>query len=231
MFQHKRKRYDVSHYMQVKDNAIFKKIQWSLSEEFEKYIIDQPCYFCNSKDTKNTIGRLDCIVGYIESNCIPCCESCLHVKGNLDAITFIKRCIHINTCHTDNTIGEYVSAWRDCNAGTYNEYIRNARYKNIPFDLNITSFHNIAGERCYYCWRSDSDDHENGIDRIDNNKGYIISNCVACCSECNYMKGPMDIQDFMNVCKQVSDNEINCNIMKILLSGERITRCVYHRLK
>ena len=38
----------------------------------------------------------------------------------------------------------------------------------------------------------------NGIDRKDNNIGYIIENCVSCCGICNRMKMDMSYDDFLN---------------------------------
>ena len=35
----------------------------------------------------------------------------------------------------------------------------------------------------YYC-----EDEINGIDRLDNTKGYILENCIPCCKHCNRMK-------------------------------------------
>lgn len=38
----------------------------------------------------------------------------------------------------------------------------------------------------------------NGIDRIDNNLGYIIENCVSCCGRCNKIKDKMTSKEFLN---------------------------------
>lgn len=37
----------------------------------------------------------------------------------------------------------------------------------------------------------------NGIDRVNNNKGYVFNNCVSCCKECNRAKYNMSYTDFM----------------------------------
>jgi hypothetical protein len=36
----------------------------------------------------------------------------------------------------------------------------------------------------------------NGIDRVDNKKGYTEENCVSCCGLCNRMKMKMGLSDF-----------------------------------
>ena len=40
------------------------------------------------------------------------------------------------------------------------------------------------------------DFYYNGIDRIDNTKGYLSDNCVSCCSHCNTAKMQMTYEDF-----------------------------------
>ena len=36
----------------------------------------------------------------------------------------------------------------------------------------------------------------NGIDRINNSKGYTIDNCVPCCFMCNYSKNNHSLSDW-----------------------------------
>jgi hypothetical protein len=38
----------------------------------------------------------------------------------------------------------------------------------------------------------------NGIDRVDNNVGYVLSNCVPCCPECNEGKSDRPLEDFID---------------------------------
>jgi hypothetical protein len=38
----------------------------------------------------------------------------------------------------------------------------------------------------------------NGIDRVDNSKGYILGNCVPCCSWCNRAKADGTLAKFMD---------------------------------
>lgn len=37
-----------------------------------------------------------------------------------------------------------------------------------------------------------------GIDRIDSTKGYSVTNCVSCCSTCNYAKRDMSLEEWTN---------------------------------
>lgn len=43
----------------------------------------------------------------------------------------------------------------------------------------------------------------NGIDRVNNDIGYIVSNCVSCCAKCNYAKHEMTLNEFNNWLKRL----------------------------
>jgi hypothetical protein len=46
-----------------------------------------------------------------------------------------------------------------------------------------------------------------GIDRLDNNIGYVSGNCVPCCSVCNYAKRDMTVDQFKNWIKRIYINQ------------------------
>lgn len=71
---------------------------------------------------------------------------------------------------------------------------------------------------CYYCGIT-VDEHENnmlnGLDRVNNEFGYIRGNVVACCTLCNYMRGPkLSVEEFINLARKVANyctaEEENC---------------------
>ena len=73
-------------------------------------------------------------------------------------------------------------------------------------------FELLTQEDCFYCGRkpeSISRGHEygeyiyNGIDRIDNKKGYNVKNCVTCCSICNRMKMNLEKEEFLLQIKKI----------------------------
>lgn len=43
-----------------------------------------------------------------------------------------------------------------------------------------------------------------GIDRLDNQKGYEIENCIPCCYVCNKAKGNRNQKEFIEHCKVIS---------------------------
>lgn len=88
----------------------------------------------------------------------------------------------------------------------YRSYSRRAKDKNIEFDLSIDKFKSLTEDICYYCkstpagkidnkWHYGYSVH-NGIDRIDNTRGYTLDNCVTCCKRCNQAKNDMTKFEF-----------------------------------
>lgn len=77
-------------------------------------------------------------------------------------------------------------------------YKRNAKVKKLMFELSFLEFEKITNQKCWYCGKQDT---RRGIDRIDNTKGYTLSNSVASCSVCNYMKKEMLQDKFLEHCK------------------------------
>lgn len=99
----------------------------------------------------------------------------------------------------------------------YRRYRIRALDSSIDFDLTLEQFRSIAENNCTYCgdgpkiknrYRSENKHYTeetllradilaNGIDRVDNDKGYILANCVPCCTACNLMKSNHTKQKFL----------------------------------
>ena len=81
------------------------------------------------------------------------------------------------------------------------KYINYKKRHNLKFGntemLSEESFKIMSNIECYYCGKLGP----SGIDRIDNNIGYIENNCVPCCKHCNYVKGDLSIENF-NIWKE-----------------------------
>lgn len=96
-------------------------------------------------------------------------------------------------------------------ARSYTSYSWNATQRNYNFDLTHEEFTSIVKSNCHYCGIEPSreasykgeDDLLNGVDRVDNDKGYSIDNVVPCCSICNQAKHAMKYDDFMSWVKRL----------------------------
>lgn len=62
----------------------------------------------------------------------------------------------------------------------------------------------LLNQSCHYCGFINLEETCNGIDRMDNSKCYIPSNCVACCKDCNYAKHTLDYDQFISLCKRIA---------------------------
>lgn len=75
---------------------------------------------------------------------------------------------------------------------TWHSYRSNCRRKNVYFELSHAEFLKLTQKNCVYCGATPTNSYRgylyNGIDRKDNDRGYVLSNVVPCCGRCNSMK-------------------------------------------
>lgn len=99
----------------------------------------------------------------------------------------------------------------------YEKYAYNAMMRNLDFLIGLEEFSKLIKMNCYFCgkppdncWKMNRKKNNkliyNGIDRINNNIGYLPDNCLPCCSVCNRAKGSMSIEEF----KEQIDRWIEC---------------------
>ena len=68
------------------------------------------------------------------------------------------------------------------------------------FQIDFETFCELVSKPCYYC-KYIKENETNGIDRINNDIGYIKENCVSCCWKCNRMKHFYHPVFFIEKCK------------------------------
>jgi len=94
-------------------------------------------------------------------------------------------------------------------------YRLEARKRGLPFELTHEQCEHLFLEKCFYCKvppsQSASFGHRrqytivhNGIDRVDNTKGYLLGNVVPCCKTCNSAKGTLSLSDFKKWIAKIS---------------------------
>lgn len=99
----------------------------------------------------------------------------------------------------------------------YAQYGIAAKRRNIKFTLTKTQFKKITSQKCYYCehppttiWKVNKRLNglypHNGVDRIDNSKGYVKNNCVPCCSFCNNAKSAHTQKEFLGYIEKIYKN-------------------------
>ena len=48
----------------------------------------------------------------------------------------------------------------------------------------------------------------NGVDRVDNERGYSLENCVPCCKFCNRMKRDLGKKEFLEHIKNIYNEQV-----------------------
>lgn len=102
-----------------------------------------------------------------------------------------------------------VKAYSQTLGGRYRDYKDSAKERGLCFELTMEELGIYIEMDCFYCGLKGG-----GIDRYDNDKGYIVENCVSCCKHCNYAKrnrSPEDFSDWIEAIakKWMKDNHIN----------------------
>jgi hypothetical protein len=101
----------------------------------------------------------------------------------------------------------------------FTKYRSSAKAKGREFKLTSFQFYKLILGDCSYCGspprkRSFKVNKKrvtgrlNGVDRVDNNLGYVDSNCVSCCSDCNYIKGELSEKEFHKQINRVALHQI-----------------------
>lgn len=96
----------------------------------------------------------------------------------------------------------------------YSSYKKGARTRDLVFDIPEDDFEKLVTANCHYCgieplqgWCRHRDINgvllHNGVDRMDHNIGYIMSNVVTCCKRCNISKREMGYDEFLNWVERV----------------------------
>jgi len=156
---------------------------------------------------------------YETDNCVPCCQICNYIKNTLGYYEFLHIIEHIcahNKLHElAKTDYEFVT---NNISGSYSEYKHGANKRNKEFLLTKDDFNKIVENDCYICGKENQSIikgknltiiHQNGVDRFNNEIGYILENCRSCCIICNYLKKNYSYELFMNKVKKIFANRNN----------------------
>ena len=92
-------------------------------------------------------------------------------------------------------------------------YKKRAKDGGRVWNLTTDQAESIFRGNCHYCGKEPSHKSAskkmnggyvyNGIDRIDNSKGYENGNVVSCCRRCNMAKNDMPYEEFVNLIERV----------------------------
>ena len=193
------------HYSNYKRSANDKNLDFGLSSDVFDEIVKAPCYYCGTIQDKgfNGIDRLNSEVGYIADNCASACSMCNYMKASLSVDAFLGRVEHILTYNGQIHGRLFPEMFPDYTSTSYIEYKNRASKKNLDFELSQDEYLCLITQDCYLCGKNSNSHHLNGIDRIDNKKGYSMDNVKSCCANCNYMKKNYGLEDMLNKCMHI----------------------------
>lgn len=116
------------------------------------------------------------------------CKEC----GEWKPLTQMGNAGKQKTCNT---------CWEKRPLQKFNGYRRAATKRGWSFKVTYEQFMSFWQKPCVYC----GEDIETiGMDRMDNEKGYEISNIVPCCTWCNYAKRQLSREMFLAKCRAVA---------------------------
>ena len=92
----------------------------------------------------------------------------------------------------------------------FKNHRRRALKRGCEWKLTRDDFRELTSQCCFYCGVEPKQDIDanrpyrrryghyfyNGLDRVDNSRGYIRGNVVACCGQCNRAKTDMSVEEF-----------------------------------
>jgi hypothetical protein len=188
-------------------------IHFTLPKKRFESLITQPCFYCayQKQGEVNGIDRVDNNKGYVEENVVSCCQTCNEAKGTQHPQEFIDKLQAIQQYRMTSTpiSPEAVEQWKETYLSrivpTYRTYSKNANTRNLEFMLTEDEFTHIVQQPCYLCGIPTSDQNHNGVDRVENTEGYLLSNCKSCCGHCNLLKKQAILQDIYRMAEQISN--------------------------
>lgn len=200
---------NTSKFSHCKRQSFIRGILFELS--FDEYcnLLQSPCFYCKSTDNLN-IDRIDSKSGYTLNNCVSCCKICNLMKNTFDVFTFLNQCKLV--CYNkglidfdENETFEYRIP-DVMNDVSYCKYNTSAIKRQKQFDISREIHEKLISLECYLCGIPPGKFRDNGVDRVDNDIGYIESNCESCCYVCNFMKKTYNLELFLSQVVKIYTN-------------------------
>jgi len=221
-----------SQYGVYQTSAKMKNLEFTIPLETFLEYVQLPCYYCGIIQEKgfNGLDRLDSSAHYTVENCVGCCEMCNMMKGTISPSVFVHRVEHIltNLRLIEGTL--YPTEFSNTKGCTYSSYKGRAKDKGLCFEITEKQFSEKRQSPCYLCGKEQSGTHKNGLDRMDNSKGYTEENVHSCCGDCNYLKRNYEYDTLMTKCHMIYAYqkvypiaEHNMKVIENIVTGNKLT--------
>lgn len=142
-------------------------------------------------------------------------------------------CITIGRPNTKRVLPNALSAKRTLFAA----YKKGAETRDLKWEVGFDLFVDITSKHCTYCGakpaqvrkaNSSAENYTyNGIDRIDNSKGYTPQNITACCKLCNKLKAGLDPDFFKNHISKIARHLTVGSNLSLVENRPELARQIY----
>ena len=147
------------------------------------------------------------------SRCLCDCGRQVTVRNYAVRKGWVKSCGHLRHERIPEGVASKNSALRSLKTA--------ARARKLQWSLTDDAAFVFMAQPCYWCGREKVNQMQgglrpdgtsryrgafryNGLDRLDNGKGYVLGNVVACCGRCNRSRGALLTHDFIEMCVAVA---------------------------
>lgn len=150
-----------------------------------------------------TPRTIECYINWVDNDCLTQTQIGDHLGITQEGVRH-----HLNRLRKAWPEGYFKENEAAFNS-LYGQYKYNAKRRRLIFDLSSEQFYTVTKQNCYYCGAEPSKPHNrggiisggyihNGLDRLNNDIGYVQGNVVACCTLCNRMKANRHIKVFLS---------------------------------
>ncbi|AVK76921.1 hypothetical protein pmac_cds_233 [Pandoravirus macleodensis] len=140
---------------------------------------------------------------------VPCRKCCgKGIAQTMPSTSSRRGALGVRASNSSRT-ARVVEAQRRYHAGSKYRWrltVREAARRGIHMGLEAAYALALMDRACVYCGREPTA-RASGLDRVDNDIGYRRTNVVACCWDCNRMKGTASARDFVVACARIARSE------------------------
>lgn len=186
----------------------------------KQYYKSRPICLCRSCSKKGKPSPMKNVIHKPLEKITVICTMCgkQMIMGRKSWIKGKKRC-KACTAKTYGVLERGLATKREL----YGRYKSRSKKRGIEFTLPLDMFVSLTSKSCYYCGakpnnttvnESGNGDYvNNGLDKVDNDKGYIENNVVPCCKICNYAKNTMGLNEFYAWVDKIYNNLTNKGVL------------------
>lgn len=153
----------------------------------------------------------------VKWKCQCSCGNIVNVEGSMLRKGNTKSC----GCLKNDLLKQYPRNIKDSGEAAFTylliNYKRHAKQRNLCWELSEENFRELSKRNCHYCGAPPNQKIDrklyngayeyNGIDRLENSIGYTYENSVACCGNCNKMKGILKQDYFLAHVKKIAEHQ------------------------